>query len=417
MAQRPRVLILAFALLGFGFASYSSYVHYRLITDPTYISPCDINATFNCSQVYLSRFGSVAGVPVALFGVVWFTLVALIAGFSRTEEKTTSPAASYVFALGTVGLAVIIYLAWASFVVLKTGCVLCIGTYVSVIAIFIISGLAASVPMLRLPRRVVSDVRAALASPGAFFGAVLWVVGAASVVAFFPREGTPVAAASSSGGQGAGAQASGATDPQQKANDDAFAAAWAQQPRTDMGIPAGSAKVLIVKFLDWQCPSCKAAHMTYKPVLDKFEKELPGMVTQIIKDFPLSPKCNFNVTREVHQAACEMSAGVRMARDRGKGDELIDWIFAQPDQQAITAAQFKAQATKMLGLADFDKEYAAKLPDIQRDAADGGAVKVGSTPTYFVNGIRAESERGWLPAYYFELGIKLELQKAGVTVK
>jgi len=414
MARRSRLLILAFALLGLAFASYSAYVHYRLITDPTYISPCDISAKFNCSQVYLSRFGSVAGVPVALFGVVWFALVALIAGLSRAEEKTTSPAASYVFALATVGLAVIIYLAWASFFVLHTGCVLCMGTYVAVIAIFIISGLAASVPMLRLPSRVVGDVRAALASPGAFFCAVLWLVASASVVAFFPREG---ASASTGSGSPSGTQASGQSDAQQKANDDAFAAAWAQQPRTDLGIPAGGAKVLIVKFLDWQCPSCKAAHLTYKPVLDKFEKELPGMVKQVIKDFPLSPKCNFNVQREIHQAPCEMAAGVRMARDRGKADELVDWIFTQPDQQGITAAQFKAQATKMLGLTDFDKEYAAKLPDIQRDAADGGAVKVGSTPTYFVNGIRAESEKGWLPAYYFELGIKLELQKAGVTVK
>src|SRR5262245_26771217 len=286
MQRRIRWLLLGFALAGLAFAGYSAFVHYRLITDPTYVSPCDINAKFNCSQVYLSRFGSVAGVPVALFGVVWFALVALIAGLSPTEERTTSPAASYVFALATVGLAVIIYLAWASFFVLHTGCVLCMGTYVAVIAIFIISGLAASVPMLRLPGRVVSDVRAGLAGPGAFFAFVLWVVGAASVVAFFPREGSSVMAGSSP--KASGTQAPGqSSDPQQKANDDAFSAAWAQQPRTDLGIPAGDAKVLIVKFLDWQCPSCKAAHLTYKPVLDKFEKELPGMVKQVIKDFPL----------------------------------------------------------------------------------------------------------------------------------
>ena len=231
MQRRTRWLILAFALAGLAFAGTSAWVHYRLITDPTYVSPCDINAKFSCSQVYLSRFGSVAGVPVALFGMVWFALVALIAGLSRTEEKPTSPAASYVFALATVGLAVILYLGWASFFVLKTGCVLCMGTYVAVIAIFIISGLAASVPMLRLPGRVVSDVRAALADPGAFFGAVLWVVAAASVMAFFPREGASASSTTSSTPSAPGSQASGQSDPQQKANDDAFAAAWAQQPQ------------------------------------------------------------------------------------------------------------------------------------------------------------------------------------------
>ena len=59
-------MILVFALIGLGFATASTWVHYKVLTDPTYASPCDINAAFNCTQVYLSRFGSVGGVPVAL---------------------------------------------------------------------------------------------------------------------------------------------------------------------------------------------------------------------------------------------------------------------------------------------------------------------------------------------------------------
>ena len=132
MTPRARWLILGFALLGLAFAGASAWVHYKLIVDPTYVSPCDINATFNCTQVYLSRYGSLFGVPVALGGVFWFGLVALIAGLSAPRPGVGAPTASYVFALSIVGLAAVLYLGYASFVQLKTGCVLCIGTYVSV---------------------------------------------------------------------------------------------------------------------------------------------------------------------------------------------------------------------------------------------------------------------------------------------
>ena len=45
---------MAFAALGLGAASASSYVHYHLLTDPSYSSFCDVNATVNCTQAYLS---------------------------------------------------------------------------------------------------------------------------------------------------------------------------------------------------------------------------------------------------------------------------------------------------------------------------------------------------------------------------
>ena len=79
MSSRFRGLILVFALVGLGFATASTWVHYKVVSDPTYTSPCDINAAFNCTQVYLSRFGSIGGVPVALGGIFWFALVALVA--------------------------------------------------------------------------------------------------------------------------------------------------------------------------------------------------------------------------------------------------------------------------------------------------------------------------------------------------
>ena len=50
MTKLSRTLLMVFAALGLGAASTSSYVHYHLLTDPSYSSFCDINATVNCTQ-------------------------------------------------------------------------------------------------------------------------------------------------------------------------------------------------------------------------------------------------------------------------------------------------------------------------------------------------------------------------------
>jgi protein-disulfide isomerase len=51
------------------------------------------------------------------------------------------------------------------------------------------------------------------------------------------------------------------------------------------------------------------------------------------------------------------------------------------------------------------------LPGIRQDVSDGVALRIGSTPTYFVNGVRLA---GNLQPQYFKLAIEHELKKAGV---
>ena len=398
MTPKARTLILAFALAGLVFASWSAWVHYRLVTEPGYTSVCDVNATLNCSAVYMSRYGSFAGVPVALGGMIFFGLVALVAGFASTDNK--SAAGGYIFALATIGLAVILYLGYASFVILKTGCLLCMGTYAAVIGIFIVSGLTAKVSLATLPSRVASDLRSAMARPGAAFAVLVFLVSAATVVAFFPKEG-------------AHAQAQTPPAPVSASLEQQFRDAWKQQPRVQFNVQADGAKVVIVKFLDWQCPACKRAHYEYLPILEKFAASHPGAVKQVVKDYPLSSKCNFTIPSLMHQSACEAAVAVRLARDKGKEQEFVDFFFKAPDQQGITPDAVRQQAEKVLGITDFDRQYKTLLPAVQQDVADGHAVRVSSTPTYFVNGVNTNSPQGWLPPQLMELAIKIELEGAG----
>lgn len=397
MSSRIRWAIVALALAGLGFSLSSTWVHYKLVTDPSYVSPCDVSNSLNCSQAYQSRFGSVGGVPTALAGVLWFGLAGLIAGFARPTEQQ-SPAAGYLFALSTVGLAVVLYLAYASYFVLGVGCLLCIGTYVCVVGIFALSAMTRTTPLSQLPARIFKDLQSSLEQPVALLAAIIFVVATGSAMAFFPKEADSAARAAE--------QAATTSAPSGDVREN-FAKAWAAQERKDLGIPLDGAKVVVVKFNDFECPTCRQYEVFYRPVLDKLAKSHPGAVKYVIKDFPWNRECNFNSNGTIpgHEAACDAAVAARVAKEKGKYDEMVDWIYAN---QGTTKANLRAAAQRILGPFDFDKEVGLKLPDIRRDVADGGALNVRGTPTYFVNGVQLPAMR----PEYFELALLLEIERA-----
>src|SRR6516225_1061063 len=188
MSPLARKLMTAFALLGLGASSAATWVHYHLITNPDYSSFCDINATISCKQAYLSRYGSVAGVPVALGGVIFFAWILLMLWASRGKSRVEDSAPAYIFAASTLGLAVVLYLAYASFFVLKEVCPLCVTTYVAVIGVFVISGGASSVAMSKLPSRALRDIRILVSTPLALVIAIVFVAASSWGMTAFPRE-------------------------------------------------------------------------------------------------------------------------------------------------------------------------------------------------------------------------------------
>src|SRR5688572_246994 len=195
MSSKSRTLLLAFALLGLGASIVSSYVHYQLLTNPGYSSFCDVNATVSCTDAYLSRYGNFMGVPVAIGGVIFFAIAAVLAGIAGSARSSAREnAAGYIFMLSTIGLAFALYLAWASYIVLGVFCILCAITYVSVIALFVISGGATTFPMTSLPGRAARDVRTLISSPVPLVMLLVIGAGSGALIASFPDERQAVAA-------------------------------------------------------------------------------------------------------------------------------------------------------------------------------------------------------------------------------
>jgi uncharacterized membrane protein len=97
--------------------------HYR----PNALSFCNINAAFDCDVVNRSSYSTVAGIPVALAGLLAYLLILGLATFQAHKPET--PALLLCF--GATGWLFSVYLTYVEAIVLRTWCVLCLTSLVS----------------------------------------------------------------------------------------------------------------------------------------------------------------------------------------------------------------------------------------------------------------------------------------------
>ena len=83
-ARRLLLAIAIFALLGIAVSSLSLDHHFR----KSKTSYCDFGQTFNCDIVNRSEYSTVAGVPVALIGILGYVTVLAFATFYREKAET-----------------------------------------------------------------------------------------------------------------------------------------------------------------------------------------------------------------------------------------------------------------------------------------------------------------------------------------
>jgi len=432
---RTRVLLLLFAGVALVASLLSLNVHYQLLADSGYTSFCDVSETVSCEAVYSSEYGTIRGVPVAAGGVIWAAAVLLLAawGMRKPASDDAKRVGEYVFLMGVIGLAVVLYFGYTSYFVLHKVCLLCTATYAGVFGVFFVSAGVTSMPLRSLPGRLLADFRSLFSAPASLALAALWLVGSASLVAFFPTERTPsfaaaevpAAATSETGAEPAASAATPAAAPEATAAPAGASQAapavpglkvltpaqradferwYAAQPVTPVVAVTDGAKVVIMKFNDYQCPPCRQTYMNYKPILKAYAASHPGQVKFITRDFPLDPECN---SGGGHQASCEAAAAVRMARVKGRADAMEDWLF--DNQPAMNPDLVRQGVRSVAGVMDFNERYASVLEQVKGDVKYGQSLGVNRTPTFFINGRRLE---GGLDPEFFEAAIAYELAHA-----
>ncbi len=407
MSVRNWRWITALALAGLTSAASSLYMHYQLVADPTYTSFCDVNQTVSCTQLYQSRFGSVRGVPVALGGVFWFGATLLFTlGHERGPAQSREHMATYMLVWSTVGLSVAMYMAYASFFVLRTFCILCGVVYAAVIGIFLLSSSGNSTPMHRLPVTISQDLSQLVRRPRGL-GITVTFIGLMVVAALrFPEPQALTALAQSTDE----APASSPTADQRSE----FERYWIGQPRVDLShdVEETGAAVVVYKFNDYQCPACAESHRMYEPIFTKYASSHPGDVHLVTLDFPLDPQCNDHSPNGPHDSACEAAVAARLARevDDNRASRMERWLYA--NQGTMTAEGIVAALEDIAGVdrATYRRRYADLITDVRSDIELGVALPVEATPTFIINGVVIKGE---LAPQFFDQAIRLELARGG----
>lgn len=145
----------------------------------------------------------------------------------------------------------------------------------------------------------------------------------------------------------------------------------------------GTGNAVLVEFLDFECEACGAAY----PFIESLRERYAGQVTFVVRYFPIPS----------HKNALNAALAAEAAAQQGKFEEMYGRLFDTQaewgEQQQSNAALFRSFAEEIgLDLEQFDRDVAdpATRERVLVDQADGTALGVQGTPTFFLNGEKLE---------------------------
>lgn len=125
--------IAVLAVLGIVVSGLALQNHYAK-SKTTY---CTFGEDFNCDVVNRSLYSEVAGVPVALIGILGYAGLLALATLYRDKAETPS----MLLFCGLSGLGFSLYLTWVETQVLQTWCILCLSSLLFILLITVLSGM------------------------------------------------------------------------------------------------------------------------------------------------------------------------------------------------------------------------------------------------------------------------------------
>ncbi|HSY14715.1 MAG TPA: vitamin K epoxide reductase family protein [Jatrophihabitantaceae bacterium] len=125
---RRGVTSLVVALVGLGISAYLTIEHY----DTSVTLACPGTATINCVKVTTSRWSEVAGVPVAVLGLVFFVAMVALCNPVAWQRRVLDRAR---LAGAGLGVLVALYLVWIELFRVDAICLWCTGVHVCTVAL------------------------------------------------------------------------------------------------------------------------------------------------------------------------------------------------------------------------------------------------------------------------------------------
>ncbi len=152
---------------------------------------------------------------------------------------------------------------------------------------------------------------------------------------------------------------------------------------TNHTVGAGTAKVTLVEYGDYQCPACES----YYPVLQEVKEYYGDKITFQFRNYPLTG---------IHKNAYAAARAAEAAALQGKFWEMHDALYNQSNWQvwadSTDAQPYFENYAKQIGLniEQFKTDAASDKVNktIRADMAEGDKINVTSTPTFVLNGTK-----------------------------
>ncbi|MBN1334777.1 MAG: thioredoxin domain-containing protein [Deltaproteobacteria bacterium] len=333
------------------------------------VSICSINQVFDCDAVNTSRWSEMFGIPVALWGLAFYVAVAVGSALWRLGRKGYREAPWVLLLMAIGSLFYSLWLAWISHFRIHSWCLFCISMYGVNVLLLIGSCLAvrrerqAPRPRLwpllwgsagdRTARTVVLAGLAAL-----FVGGLSWQGLKQSILAEANADDTlPIGIYTAPGP----VEVSG------------FEPVF--------GKP--DAPYMIVEWADFQCPYCARASAEIKTYIQTHPD-----VQLRFKDYPISSRCNPEVSSLGHRTSCDASFAAKCAHAQGRFWEYADLLMKNQAYQSPEDLRFIAGQIQ-LDMDAFQACMGSDTPEraVRVDVTAAARVEVNATPTFYVKGL------------------------------
>ena len=367
-------------------------LYYQLTAGDTSLSKfCTFGEKISCEAVAASRFSTLLGIPIAVYGIATYTLTFILGllGFFGGERQKTR-VATYLFFIAAWCALYSFFLAGVSFFYIHATCLFCDLLYLtSAILLFVtwrLSGRSVAGDI----SFVWSDVLLLWQRKGIFACVVLAFVLAASVVSYryvTYRQSPPVLPGEI------------LEYIEKYERFPTYQVPLRNSPRKGNR----GAKVTIIEFSDFQSPFCRRAHETVSAMVKKYK----GKIRAVWKNYPLDHQCNPTINRPFHRFACLAAAASHCADKEGVFWEYSEILFEH--QKNLNPRNLSKYAEWLrLDQEEFSQCIQQKSTHkvIVQDVLDGMQLGIESTPTFFINGRKV---KGAISPELFEAIIEHEL--------
>lgn len=388
---RKKWLVIAFVLSLLGIVaagiSASEFFHIKKagLEEPSF---CSVNETINCDVINASSYAELFGIPVAIWGLLFYAVIAIFSLYLRISKQEKEHSYSLFWGLSVFGILWTLRMAYIASFILNAVCITCFAQYVINTLLLIAAWVAYK---NSLKDKVANIFSPKIVVPGIVAASVF---GIGYIFALSATNGNAVKLTDSDINE-----AKRAFFKQQlydiKPADIAAAPTW--------GNP--NAKITIVEFSDFQCPFCRVAAFNIKPYLQEFRND----VKLVFMNYPLDNSCNKYLSGPMHTQACIAARAAVCAQEKGKFWEYSEDVFRN---------QTKISRETLLNFAEkngIDKAWMGECVDsekslakVQADVEVGHHIYLTGTPSVFMN---QRSFHYWRNPELLRAVIKEELKK------